>query len=86
MKKLILIALFGVLSLPVMAQAPTVRGDETKVDTNCPPSKPKDAQPIENSAILPDAEGEKNSAAPTTQRQGETVVASKNCAQPPEKK
>jgi hypothetical protein len=82
MKKLALIALFGALTLPAMAQSPTVRGDETKQQTNCPPSKPNDAQPIENSAILPDAEGEKNSAAPTTQRQGETVVASQNCAQP----
>jgi len=82
MKKFALIALFGALSFPAMAQSPTVRGDETKQMTNCPPSKPHDAQPIEESAILPDAEGEESSAAPTTQRQGETVVASQNCGQP----
>jgi hypothetical protein len=82
MKQLALIALLSTMSFSALAQSPSVRGDETKQQTNCPPSKPHDAQQIENSAILPDAEGEKNSAAPTTQRQGETVVASQNCAQP----
>ncbi len=86
MKKLALIALFGALSLPAVAQAPTIRGDETKQMTNCPPSKPNDAQPIEQSVILPSAGGA-NSAAATTQRQGETVVASQNCSKviPPAK-
>ncbi len=80
MKKLALIALFSALSLPAIAQAPAIRGDETKQMTNCPPSKPNDAQAIEKSAILPNADSHKNSASPTTQRQGETAVASPNCA------
>ena len=85
MKRIALIALLGAVSFSAMAQAPTIRGDETKQQAACPPSKPNDSRPIEESAILPDAEGEENSAAPTTQRQGETVVASQHCAQPPKK-
>jgi hypothetical protein len=85
MKTIAVFMLLGAMSFPAVAQTPAVRGDETRQQTNCPPSKPNDAQPIEESAILPDAEGEQNSAAPTVQRQGETVVASPHCGQPPRK-
>jgi hypothetical protein len=71
------------LAMPVYAQAPQVHGDEKKADTNCPPSDPSNAQKIEDSAILPSAGGHKDSAAPTTQRSGETVVANAKCKQEP---
>lgn len=64
---------------PALAQAPQVKGDENKPQTNCPPSDPANSQKIEDSAILPSAGGHKDSAAPTTQRGGETVVADPKC-------
>jgi len=66
------------------AQAPTVKGDEKKVETNCPPANPANAQAQEKSIILPEAEGEKDSAAPTVQRDGQTVSINPNCKQDPE--
>lgn len=81
MKAFAFAAILCLVSVPVAAQAPTIRGDPNKEMTNCPPSKPQDAQAVDKSAILPDAEGEEKSAAPTTQRQGETVVASPKCAE-----
>jgi hypothetical protein len=71
------------ITLPSYAQAPQVRGDEKKQDTNCPPSDTSNSQKIEDSAILPSAGGHKDSAAPTTQRSGETVVADSKCKQEP---
>lgn len=71
------------VAMPAYAQAPQIRGDEKKADTNCPPSDPSNSQKIENSAILPSAGGHKDSAAPTTQRNGETVVADAKCKQEP---
>lgn len=74
----------------VMAQAPSVRGDATKDLTNCPPSRAgsatvgaasPDAQAIEKSAILPSAGGHEKSAAPTVQRNGESVEARTDCPQ-----
>jgi len=75
---------------PAFAQAPAVRGDATKDMTNCPPSTAgkstsgtasDDAQAIEKSAILPSAGGHENSAAPTVQRNGESVEARADCPQ-----
>lgn len=73
-----------------VAQAPAVRGDATKDMTNCPPSSARtttsgaasdDAQAVEKSAILPSAGGHENSAAPTVQRDGESVEARTDCPQ-----
>lgn len=65
------------------AQAPQVKGNEQKTETNCPPSNPSNAQAQEKSIILPNAGGHQDSAAPTTQRQGETVTIDPNCKQDP---
>ena len=65
------------------AQAPTVKGDEKKTETNCPPSDKADAQAQEKSIILPSAGSHKDSAAPTVQRDGETVMIDPNCKQDP---
>jgi hypothetical protein len=75
--------LVSTLAFGAYAQAPQVKGDETKTQTNCPPSNPADAQAQEKSIILPSAEGHKDSAAPTTQRQGETVEIDPKCKQDP---
>ncbi len=65
------------------AQAPQIKGDEKKVETNCPPSDPANAQAQEKSIILPSAEGHKDSAAPTVKRDGETVSIDPKCKQDP---
>jgi hypothetical protein len=65
------------------AQAPQVRGDEKKTETNCPPSNPSNAKAQEQSIILPSAEGHKDSAAPTVKRDGETVMIDPKCKQDP---
>jgi hypothetical protein len=79
-----------VVGFQASAQAPAVRGDATKDLTNCPPSSAgkatsgaasEDAQAIEKSAILPSAGGHENSAAPTVQRNGESVEARIDCPQ-----
>lgn len=64
-------------------QTPNVQGDEKKTETNCPPSNPSNAQAQEKSIILPNAGGHKDSAAPTVQRDGETVVIDPKCTQDP---
>jgi hypothetical protein len=71
------------LALSAQAQAPQVKGDEKKVETNCPPSDPANAQAQEKSIILPSAEGHKDSAAPTVKRDGETVSIDPKCKQDP---
>jgi hypothetical protein len=40
-------------------------------------------QPVERSAILPDASGQEGSAAPTTQQHGQSVNAQTDCPKPP---
>lgn len=65
------------------AQAPQVKGDEKKTETNCPPSNPSNAKAQEQSIILPSAGGHKDSAAPTVKRDGETVKIDPNCKQDP---
>jgi hypothetical protein len=67
----------------VLAQAPQVQGDPKKVETNCPPTNPSNAQAQEKSIILPSAEGHKDSAAPTVKRDGETVEIDPKCKQDP---
>ena len=51
--------------------------------TNCPKDDPSNAQAVEKSAIVPSAEGHKQSAAPTVQREGKTVEADPRCAEDP---
>jgi hypothetical protein len=75
--------LASTLAFGAYAQAPQVKGDEKKVETNCPPSNPSDAQAQEKSIILPSAEGHKDSAAPTVKRDGETVMIDPKCKQDP---
>ncbi len=75
--------LTGLFALDANAQAPQVKGDETKTETNCPPSDKSDAQAQEKSIILPSAGGHKDSAAPTVQREGETVMIDPKCKQDP---
>jgi hypothetical protein len=40
-------------------------------------------QPVERSAILPDASGQEASAAPTAQQHGQSVNAQTDCPKPP---
>ncbi len=75
--------LAGLLAWDANAQAPQVKGDEKKVETNCPPGDKSDAQAQEKSIILPSAGGHKDSAAPTVQREGETVMIDPKCKQDP---
>jgi hypothetical protein len=75
--------LASTLAFGAHAQAPQVKGNENKVETNCPPSNPANAQAQEKSIILPNAGGHQDSAAPTVQRQGETVEIDPKCKQDP---
>ena len=45
--------------------------------------EPPKQQPVERSAILPDAGGEGQSAAPTVQQNGKSVEAQTECPKPP---
>ena len=62
-------------------------GDKDKDLTNCPPagmttgSAASDAQAVEKSAILPSAENHEKSAAPTVERNGQSVQARTDCPQ-----
>jgi hypothetical protein len=85
MKRSVLIVLLAAFSFSAMAQNPspapaTAHSKAQNQMTNCPPSNPSNAKPIEDNAIVPEIGGEKNSAAPTVQRQGEAAVVSPNCA------
>ena len=79
-----------VLSTGLAAALEPQRGDASKDLTNCTRSSAQesttgaassDAQAVEKSAILPSAEGHENSAAPTVQRNGESVEVRANCPQ-----
>lgn len=74
-------AALALLSTSALAQAPQIRGDPNKQQTNCPTDKSA-AQPIENSTILPSAGNHSNSAAPSVQQNDKTVVADPNCPPP----
>jgi hypothetical protein len=92
MKRIVPLAgvlLLGLVSLAAAQTTPS-QGDASKDMTNCPPSSAQgsttgtasdDAQAVEKSAILPSAEGHQNSAAPTVQRNGESVEARRDCPQ-----
>jgi hypothetical protein len=54
--------------------------------TNCPRDNPANAQSVEKSAIVPNAEGHKDSAAKTAQRDNKTTEVSMNCGQDPKQK
>ncbi len=79
-----------ILSVSLSAAQESRRGDATKEMTNCPPSSAGnstsgaasgDAMAVEKSAILPSAEGHENSAAPTVQREGQSVEVRPDCPQ-----
>lgn len=86
MKRFLVIsaAIFALTTTAAVSQAPQVKGDKDEQMTNCPPNNPANSQELEKSAILPSAGGYDKSAAPTVQRQGETVVSDTdtNCAPP----
>jgi hypothetical protein len=46
-------------------------------------TEPPERQPVERSAILPDAGGENQSAAPTVQQNSKSVEAQTDCPKPP---
>ncbi len=75
--------LASMMALGVHAQAPQIKGDEKKTETNCPPGNPSNAKAQEQSIILPSAEGHKDSAAPTVKRDGETVMIDPKCKEDP---
>lgn len=77
------ILLASLIAFGAQAQAPQVKGDEKKTETNCPPSNPANAKAQEQSIILPSAGGHKDSAAPTVKRDGETVMIDPKCKQDP---
>lgn len=92
MNRIVLLAGAVTLGLAVsaLAQTSTGQGDASKDLTNCPPSSAQgsttgtasdSAQAVEKSAILPSAEGHQKSAAPTVQRNGESVEARRDCPQ-----
>lgn len=64
---------------PPGAPATTGAAAKTGTDGNERP----EVQPVERSAILPDAGGEEKSAAPTVQQEGKSVVAQTDCPKPP---
>jgi hypothetical protein len=90
MNRIVLTAGAVVLGLATAASAQTPAGDASKDMTNCPPSSTQrsttgaasdSAQAVEKSAILPSAEDHQKSAAPTVQRNGESVEARRDCPQ-----
>jgi hypothetical protein len=76
------------------ANAPSSNA-QSAATQNCPPTvsgemtghkggeEPPQRQPIEHSAILPDATQQGQSAAPTVQQSGKDVVAQTDCPKPP---
>jgi hypothetical protein len=86
----IALVLVAVLTTSALAQTTTPVGDAKKDMTNCAPASAQsgtsgaaspDAQAVEKSAILPSAEGHEKSAAPTVQRDGQSVEARADCPQ-----
>jgi hypothetical protein len=55
----------------------------TGSSSGAPDRVPPEKQAMEHSAILPDAGGEKDSAAPTVQKDGKSVEAQTECPKPP---
>lgn len=88
MRKFVVTA-FALTLMSAAAMAQTQRGDKDKDLTNCPPANTgsttgtaaSDAQAVEKSAILPSAENHEKSAAPTVERNGQTVEARSDCPQ-----
>ena len=87
-------AVLALSGAAAFAQAPQPQGDAQKDLTTCAPSSAgttsgtsaddskgvqQGAMAVEKSAILPSAGGYQQSAAPTVQRQGESVEARADC-------
>src|SRR5262249_40589544 len=89
-KLLLLAALITCLSTASWAQVPnpcppnaaSSSSERTTTGSN-KGEEPPERQPMERSAILPDAGGEGQSAAPTVQQNGKSVEAQTECPKPP---
>lgn len=76
-------------SASAQTTAPAQQGAAPEQRTNCVPAAPGEsaqnrgdnAQAVEKSAILPSAEGHRDSAAPTVQRDGKSAEVASNCPQ-----
>jgi hypothetical protein len=95
MKKISLIASAFAIGLG-LAAASAQQSPPSRVPDPCQPSSAKTGstsesqryanspnQPMEHSAVLPDAGGERTSAAPTVQQNGKSVDASTECPKEP---
>ena len=88
MAKLLSVAILMLaVSTPAWSQVPNPcpPGASTSGSASggAPDRVPANQQAIEYSAILPDAGGEKDSAAPTVQKDGKSVEAQTECPKPP---
>ena len=80
------------LAAPALGQAPTQTPGPGQ-SRDCLPNSPQQStgtsteapamQPVEKSAILPDADQHGQSAAPTVQQDSKTVTAQTDCPKPP---
>lgn len=85
-------ALSLALATPTLAQAPTQTPGPGQL-RDCAPNSPQQStgtsteapaqQPVEKSAILPEADQHGQSAAPTVQQDGRSVTAQTDCPKPP---
>jgi len=87
MTKLISAAvLITLLASPAWSQVPNPcppGGAPPSGTTGSTGPEPPERQPVERSAILPDAGGHRESAAPTVQQNGRSVEAQTECPKPP---
>lgn len=86
MRRIVLIAGACLIAATAVAETQQGRAESREQLTNCPPSSAgrttgaaSEAQAVEKSAIVPDAGGEEQSAAPTVQRKGEAVEVRPDC-------
>jgi len=91
-RTLLIAALSLTVTAPVLAQAPAQTPGPAQ-SRDCAPNSPAvpkgtsteapAKQPMEKSAILPDADQHGQSAAPTVQQDGKSVTAQTDCPKPP---
>jgi hypothetical protein len=78
--------LMTLIASPAWSQVPNPCPPAASPSTRAPGSDGTEAperQPVERSAILPEAGGENQSAAPTVQQNGKSVEAQTDCPKPP---
>jgi hypothetical protein len=86
MTKLLSVVLVMLATTPAWSQVPNPcpPGTSTTASAGGAPGRvPPEKQAVEHSAIVPDAGGEKSSAAPTVQQDGKSVEAQTECPKPP---